>query len=148
MANYIYPAFKGRQNGESGLTRIDLDTDTIKVMLVNTTYAALADSTKAGHDFRDDVTANEVTGTGYTAGGATLANKSLATVSTSNKKWDADDVSWTTSTITAYGAVLYKDVGTAATDPLIGFIDFGGAITSTAGTFLLPWHADGIMVVS
>jgi hypothetical protein len=45
--------------------------------------------------------------------------------------------SWSTSTITAYGAVYYKDTGTPSTSPVIAFIDFGGAIASTAGTFSL-----------
>ena len=51
---------------------IDLDTDTIKVLLVTSAYTPDQDT----HTKHSDVT-NEVSGTGYTAGGATLANKSL-----------------------------------------------------------------------
>ena len=39
--------------------------------------------------------------------------------------------------MTARGAVYYKVVGTAATDRLVAYIDFGSDITSTAGTFAL-----------
>lgn len=52
---------------------IDLDTDTFKVMLVNATYAAVGDETKKdSHAKRSAVTANEISGTGYTAGGAAV----------------------------------------------------------------------------
>ena len=63
MADVIYNSFKRDiMNGS-----IDLDTDTIKVMLVTSTYTPNQDT----HTKRSDVT-NEVSGTGYTAGGATL----------------------------------------------------------------------------
>ena len=53
---------------------IDADSDSFKCMLVNTTYAAIADETKKdSHLKRSSVTSNEVTGTGYTAGGAACA---------------------------------------------------------------------------
>jgi hypothetical protein len=42
---------------------------------------------------------------------------------------------WTSSTISAVGGWLYKVVGSAATDQLVGFVDFGGTVTSTAGNF-------------
>lgn len=51
---------------------IDLANDTIKVMLLTSSYTPDLD-----HDFVDDVSANEVSGTGYTAGGATLASKAI-----------------------------------------------------------------------
>lgn len=136
MADFLYPAFKGRQNGSG--TPIDFDSDTLKVMLVTSSYTP-----DAAHDFRNDVT-NEVTGTGYTTGGAALTSPTLTLVG-DDYVFDAADVTWPSSTITARGAVLYKDVGTAATDPLIAYFDFGGNITSTAGTFTLAWNASGIL---
>lgn len=144
MADLVYPLWKGRQAGTG--TPVDFDTDTLKVMLVTSTYVATSAATLKTHDFRDDVT-NEVTGTGYTAGGATLASKTL-TASGDNFVFDAADVTWTTATITARGAVLYKSVGTAATDPIIALFDFGSDITSTAGTFTLQWNASGILSFS
>lgn len=138
MADVIYNAFKKYiMNGS-----IDLDTDTIKVMLVTSTYTPDQDA----HDFRDDIT-NEVTGTGYSAGGATLANKAVTQDNTDNEGvFDADDVSWTTSTITARGAVLYKARGGASSaDELICYLDFGSDKVSTAGTFTIAWNAEGIL---
>lgn len=118
---------------------IDFDTDVFKVMLVNTTYAAIADNTKKdSHLKRSSVTSNEVSGTGYTAGGATATVS--VTKDTTNDRVDISlgSASWSTSTITAYGAVYYKSRGGADTaDELVAYIDFGGAISSTAGTFSL-----------
>jgi hypothetical protein len=135
MADVIYTSFKKQiMNGA-----LDLDTDSIKVMLVTSSYTA-----SAAHDFRDDIT-NEVVGTGYTAGGSALANKTVTNVSTVGV-FDADDVAWTTSTITARGAVLYKARGGASSaDDLIVYLDFGADKVSTAGTFTLSWNASGII---
>lgn len=138
MANVIYNSFKRDiMNGA-----IDLDTDTIKVLLVTSAYTPDQDA----HDKRDDVT-NEVSGTGYTAGGATLASKAVTADNTDNEGvFDADDASWATATITARGAVLYKSRGGASSaDELIAYIDFGSDIVSTGGTFLITWAAEGIL---
>lgn len=119
---------------------IDLDTDTIKVALVTSSYTPDIDA----HEDFADVT-NEVSGTGYTAGGETLT----VTVSQDNTNdrgtVDADDVTWSTATITARGAVIYKDTGTPATSLLICYVDFGSDKTSTAGDFIYTVHADGIL---
>lgn len=137
MADVIYNSFKKKIMDGS----IDLDTDTIKVALVTSTYTPDQDA----HDFFDDVT-NEVVGTGYTAGGASLANKAVTADNTDNEGvFDADDVAWTTSTITARGAVLYKSTGTASTSALIAYLDFGSDKISTAGTFTIQWNAEGIL---
>lgn len=137
MADVIYNNFKKLiMNGG-----IDLDTDTIKVALVTSSYTPDQDT----HDFFDDVT-NEVSGTGYTAGGASLANKAVTADNTDNEGvFDADDVSWTTSTITARGAVIYKSTGTASTSALIAYLDFTTDKVSTAGTFTIAWNAEGIL---
>lgn len=137
MADVIYNSFKKKIMDGS----IDLDTDTIKVALVTSSYTPDQDV----HDFFDDIT-NEVSGTGYTAGGASLANKAVTADNTDNEGvFDADDVSWTTSTITARGAVLYKSTGTASTSALICYIDFGADKISTAGTFTISWNSEGIL---
>lgn len=137
MADVIYNSFKKKIMDGS----IDLDTDTIKVALVTSTYTPDQDV----HDFFDDIT-NEVTGTGYTAGGASLTTKAVTADNTDNEGvFDADDVVWTTSTITARGAVIYKSTGTASTSPLICYLDFGSDKISTAGTFTISWNAEGIL---
>ena len=122
----------------SGL--INIPTDTIKIALCTSTYTPDQDV----HDFFNDVT-NEVTGTGYTAGGITLASKTLTyNGGTNTLTFDAADVAWTTSTITARYAVIYKSTGTASTSPLISYIDFGADVVSTAGTFTITFDAAGI----
>lgn len=137
MANVIYNNLKELLLEKS----IDFVNDTIKVMLVTSAYTPDQDA----HDMKDDVT-NEVTGTGYTAGGATLANKTATQDDTDNEGvFDADDVVWASSTITARGAVIYKDTGTASTSPLIAYIDFGADIVSTAEDFRITWNAEGIL---
>jgi hypothetical protein len=109
---------------------IDFDTNTFKAMLVTSSYTPNKDT----HDKRDDVT-NEVTGTGYTAGGVTTA--CTVTKDTANDRVTLQfaAVSWATSTITARALVIYKSTGTASTDNLVAYNDFGSDVSSTAGTF-------------
>lgn len=138
MADVIYNSFKRDiMNGS-----IDLDTDTVKVMLVTSSYTPNIDT----HTKRSDVT-NEVTGTGYTAGGATLASKTVAVDNTDDEGvFDADDVTWSTSTITARGAVLYKSRGGASSaDELICYLDFTSDKVSSGGSFVITWGAEGII---
>jgi hypothetical protein len=138
MADVIYNSFKRDiMNGS-----LNLASDTIKIMLVTSTYTPDQDA----HTKRSDVT-NEVTGTGYTTGGQALANKAVTADNTDNEGvFDADDVTWASSTITARGAVLYKSRGGLATaDELLCYIDFGSDKTSTGGSFTITWNAEGII---
>jgi deoxyribose-phosphate aldolase len=140
MANAIFNSFKRDiANGS-----IDLDTDSIKLMLVTSTYVPNIDT----HTKRSDVT-NEVVGTGYTAGGVALANKTVTANNTTDKgAFDADDVVISTATLTARGAVLYKSRGGASTaDELIAYLDFGADITSTAGNFSIAFDVNGILTI-
>lgn len=126
------------QNGN-----IDLDTDTFKALLTTSSYTPDQDA----HDFRDDVT-NEITGTGYTAGGATLASAAATyDTATDQIRLDAADTTWTTSTLTARIAVVYKSTGTSSTSPLIAFVNFGADVSTTAGTFQITWDATGIFII-
>lgn len=78
---------------------------------------------------------NEVSASGsYSAGGGTLTNVT-PTSSGTTAFTDFSDLSFTSATITAYGALIYND--TAAGDPSVVVLDFGGAKTSTAGTFTI-----------
>ena len=106
-------------------------SDSFKAMLVTSAYTP----DKAAHTKRSNVS-NEVTGTGYTAGGAAVT----ATISkdTTNHRNDVtfSAPSWASATITARGMVIYKARGGAASaDELISYVDFGADITSTGGTF-------------
>ncbi|MDP3789140.1 MAG: hypothetical protein Q8R48_01930 [Candidatus Omnitrophota bacterium] len=135
MASGIYNRFKANLMKKD----IDLEVDTIKVMLLSSSHAFNPD-----HNLVSQISANEITGTGYTAGGAALANKTVTQDDTNDKaKWDADDVSWQNSTITARFAVLYD-----ANNNLIACIDFAEDKSSSSGEFKIQWHADGIVTLS
>jgi hypothetical protein len=133
----IYNSFKKRLADGS----INLSSDTIKVMLTTSAYTPDQDA----HEFVSSVT-NEVSGTGYTAGGEALAGKAATQDNTDNEGvWDANDVTWASSTITARKAVIYKDTGNPATSPLIACIDFGSDKTSSGGNFVIQWNSEGIL---
>lgn len=110
---------------------IDFGADTFKILLVTSSYTPDKDT----HDKRNDVT-NEVTGTGYTAGGATSTCTVAKDVANDKVTLGFAAVNWSTSTITAAGAVIYKSRGGAASaDELVAYIDFGGDVSSAGGTF-------------
>lgn len=124
---------------------VDWDSDTIKVLLCTSSYTPDQDA----HDYKDDVT-HEVEGTGYAAGGATLASKTIGYTGATNViKLDAADTTWPASTITARYAVIYDDtpVGDSA-KPLLGYVDFGADVASANGNFTLTWSADGIFTIT
>lgn len=125
---------------------VDWDGDTIKVALLTNSYTPDQDA----HNYLDDVIANEVSGTGYTAGGNTLANKTNNYNSATNViVLDADDTTWSSSTITARYAVIYDATpATNATRPLIGYVDFGSDQSSSNGNFTITWDATGIVRIT
>jgi len=78
---------------------------------------------------------NEVANSGsYAAGGGTLTNVTPTSTGTTAFT-DFADLSFTSATITAFGALIYND--TASGDPAVCVLDFGGAKTSTSGTFTI-----------
>ena len=107
-------------------------TDTFKCALV-TGYTP----NQAAHTRWSDVSANEITGTGYTAGGNTVVP--TFTKDTANHRITIvfPQTTWTTSTLSATRAVCYKSTGNASTSPLVFQNDFGSTVTTTAGTFTL-----------
>jgi len=137
MADIVYNNFKKNiMNGN-----IDLDTDDIKVALVTSSYTPNQDT----HEDFADIT-GESTGTGYTAGGETIANTTVTTDTGDDEGvFNGDDVTWASSTVTARGAVIYKDSGTPATSWLIGYLDFTTDQSSSSGDFTIQWSAEGIL---
>jgi hypothetical protein len=131
MASLIYNSVLR----DEAIGNVDYDTDTFYAMLVTSTYTENKDT----HAKRSDVT-NEVTGTGYTAGGSPVA-VTVAAVDTANDRvvLNFGAVTWPSSTITARKAVIYKRRGGAANaDELVYVNDFGSDVISTNGTFTLP----------
>jgi len=96
------------------------------------------------HSIKSDVT-NEVSGSGYSAGGEALTSITFAT-SGGTITWDAADVEWASSTITsARYATIYDD--TLTNKPLVCTIDFGGDFSTVSGTFKITWNASGIFTL-
>ena len=110
---------------------IDADTDSFKAMLVTSSYSQNKDT-----DLKRSAVTNEVSGTGYTAGG--VASVCTVTKDTANDKVTLSfaAVSWASSTITARALVIYKSRGGASSaDELVCYVDFGSDVSSTGGTF-------------
>lgn len=112
---------------------IDFDTDTFKVMLVTSGYSPDKDA----HLKRSSVT-SEVSGTGYTTGGATCTVTVTKDTANDRLTIQLGSVSWPNSTITARGAVYYKARGGASSDDeLVAYNDFGSDVASASGTFTI-----------
>ena len=140
MASKLYNNYKVKV-GEMDWN--DNVTPTFKIMLVDDTYIDDIDNhlTKADIDALGD----EVTGTNYVAGGAELLNRAVNVDNTNDwAKFDADDVTWVNSTITARGAIVYLDTGVASTSILVAYIDFISNKITSGGDFVIQFHTDGV----
>lgn len=123
-------------------------TDTIKLALItNAVVPTASTTTPTLSDF------TQVTGTNYTAGGATVTTPVVSVVSGSTYKFDGDNVSWTQNAggpTNIYYGILYND--TQAADMAIGFIDMttdSGTtpISLAAGNISVNWNASGIFTL-
>ena len=135
MASFAY------NDGKTAINSGDFvfTSATIKTLLINGTPPSIN-----GPSMLSNVT-GEVSSSGYTAGGATLAGKSVVSVDASNRsKFDADNITWIAVSLTATHALTYYSTGTASTSPLLFCHDFGGDKVRTAEDFVLAFHADGL----
>lgn len=129
--------------------------------LINGDVAFLSDPVKAAllsaytpdqtHETWADVLAagTEAAGSGYTARGLAVVNKTIVTVGLVTTL-DSDDASWTTAgggTLSAAFLVFYEDSGTDATSYLLSYVDFGGTSTATNGQ-ILTVTVPGIISIS
>lgn len=106
----------------------DFDTDTFKIALY--TSSATLDASTTAYS-----TTNEVSGTGYTAGGNTLT--AVAPTSSGTTAYvDFADTTWSSSTITARGALIYNS---SKADKAVAVLDFGADKSSTAGDFTVQF---------
>lgn len=119
---------------DEAMGNINYNADTFKVMLLTSTATPNKDTWLK----LSDVT-NEVSGTGYTAGGKE-STVSVGSTDTTNDRVDVTlgAVSWTSSTITARYAIYYKSRGGASSaDELVACINFGADVITTVDTFSL-----------
>ena len=105
--------------------------NTFKIALY-TSSASLGASTTAY------TTSNEVSGTNYTAKGNTLTRVNPSLDGTTAIT-DFADTTWSSSTITARGALIFNEDTSGDTSVLV--LDFGADKTSTAGDFTIAFPA-------
>ena len=107
--------------------------DTFKIALYSS--AATLDATTTAY-----TSSNEVANSGtYSAGGGTLTNVDPTTSGTTAFT-DFDDISFTSATINARGALIYNTTPTHTyTNPSVAVLDFGGDKISTSGTFTIQF---------
>lgn len=104
----------------------NLGSDTLKVMLTNTAPVAT-------NQVKADITEISA-GSGYTAGGNTLTVSSSSQTSGLYKLIVADSVFTSSGTIGPFRyAIIYNDTPTSPADPLIGWYDYGSAVTLNSG---------------
>mgnify|MGYP003324331293 FL=1 len=116
------------------MTSTTVTGNTFKIALF-TSSATMSASTTAY------ATTNEVSGTGYTAGGNTLTNVDPTTSGTTALT-DFADTTWSSSSITARGALIYNSSTTAGTaNRAVAILDFGADKTSTSGDFTIQFPA-------
>ena len=102
--------------------------------------ALFTSSASLGAGTTDYSTSNEASGTGYSAGGGTLTNVTPTTSGTTAFT-DFADLTFSTATVTANGALIYNTTsggGSGTTDAVI-VLAFGGDKTSTAGDFTIQF---------
>ena len=125
MASALYNSYKQDMLGRA--SGIDLDTDTIQAALVDTgTYTFAATHT----------TRSQLTGVVAATASAALSSKTVT-----DGVFDAADCTFTAvSGASVEAVVLYKVVGTAATDLLIAYID-GISVTPNGGDIIVSWSS-------
>lgn len=132
-------AFVAMAKGEVNFT-----DGNVKVALFTNAYTPNQDT----HDYYNDLSGEVAAGGGYAAGGAALGTPTVSYDQPSNTiKFDGADVTWAASTITARYAVVYYNTGTAATSPLLCYVDFGADFSSSGGNFTIQWNSGGIATV-
>lgn len=136
MASDLYPLAK--QSFISQSPSIDMDTDTIKVALVNTTTDYTYSS---AHQFLSSVT---------TYSGTT--DQTLGSITVTNGVFNAASATFTSVAIsgskTVQALVIYKSTGTGSTSPLIAYIDGFTAVTPNGGNISITWDSGSNKIFS
>jgi len=121
---------------------VPVNTDVIKLALYTDSLTGFDSNSAEGYLSGAWSTTNEVSGTGYTAGGETLPTVTAGPPSAGQLIVDssAANQEWTTASFTARGGGLYSD--TAPTKPLLACYNFGSDLTVTAGTFTVTFDTN------
>jgi hypothetical protein len=117
-----------------------LTTDTYKILLIKPSCSGTYDASMTnvgtpgtGTPSTSNVGTDEASGTGYTSGGVTLTGFSVSSSGTT--AWlTFNNASWSSSTISAIGAIIYNnDEG----GKVVAVLSFGGTVSDTNGTFTI-----------
>lgn len=130
----VYNQFKLKQHNGNG---INLATGTIKVMIVSNVYTP-----SQAHAFKSDVT-NEVSGSGYTAGGAAIAGVTVA-LDGNTVEWVHNDITWPQNAggfTNGRTFIWYEDTGNAGTSKLIMWMQEGSDFGNVVGDLVLDGSA-------
>lgn len=123
---------------------VDFDDETHKIALFTSTVTPNF-STDTAYGVAP-YNANEVSGTGWAAGGVAITGTTLTESPTGTLMWDATDVSVSGTTLTnAYQALIYADA--LAGNNAICLVDFGQNYSTSSGTFAITWAATGIFTL-
>lgn len=133
---------------------LNMSSDTLKIMLTNSTHVPDADDSFIDDAGADDAIDGEIVATNYTGGFAGAGRKTLASVAITVDKTndraelDATDVTWTAlgngSNDTITGAVMVKEITNDTLSRVIAFIDFTDT-TTNGGDFTIQWDPEGIL---
>tara|TARA_B100000927_G_scaffold88518_2_gene71450 strand:+ start:2389 stop:2853 length:465 start_codon:yes stop_codon:yes gene_type:complete len=129
---------KGNHDFDGGATYyIALYTSSANLGATTTAYA-----TNPGGGANTEVTNSS--GAAYSAGGQALTGASVTGGSgTATAFVDFNDVSWTSASFTANGALIYRQDGSAPTNDAVVVLAFGGNFTASNGTFTIQFPANG-----
>jgi hypothetical protein len=131
MASVLYPKGKAHILGQA--TKVDLVADTVKAMLVDNSTTVY----NAAHEFVADLA----------GGGIISRSPALATKSVTAGVFDADDVTFlAVSGANILAIIVWKDTGSDATSPLIGWLDVA-SFGPTGGDITVVWNASGIFAI-
>lgn len=135
MANVFHD--KAKKNLASGTTQ--LLGGNLWCALVGAGYTPATTT----DEFWSDAVAGEVSGTGYTANGVALSSVTVTADTTNHRGvMKSANTVFSTVTLSATGCVVYqKNGGANTTWPIVGYYDFGGTKTATAGNFTIQWDA-------
>lgn len=129
-----------------------LDTTQLAINLISDTFKGALFNNSLTPNFSSDLAyavtpydANEITGTNYVAGGATLVSTTFTESPTGSVRFDATDTSWSSATFSAARGVLIWD--DTISDRAVCFVNFGADFGVTSGTFTIQWAATGIFAI-
>jgi hypothetical protein len=140
----LYDIFRRKQSSGNGA--VNLSSVTVKCMIVTGTYTPNQNT----HDFRDDLGANEVSGSNYTAGGNAMINPVVSLSGAGLVTVDFDDPATWAQHATGFSngrrAVVYvARGGLSSADELIGYTDdFGADKGNVDGDFSVAVNASGL----